>query len=131
MFRHIAIALGLSLAATAATAQDAAPDPATLDQGATYEAARNQLGLLKFCQAQGFSGGEAVAAQERMVGLLPQGDADAGAAAEEKGAQGVVSVAGAEVPLQDAASRQGSSVEDQCRQIEAAVNEVAKQLPAG
>ena len=132
MFRHIAFALGLGLTATTAVAQEQqAPNPAALDQAATYEAARNQLGLLKFCQQQGFSGGEAVAAQEKMVGMLPQGDSDAGAAAEAKGAEGTVSVAGSQVTLQDAASQQGGNVEEQCRQIEAAVNQVAEQLPAG
>lgn len=135
MFRHIAITLGLGLAAaTAAVAQDApqaAPDPAALDQAATYEAARNQLGLLKFCQTQGFSGTEAVSVQEKMVGLLPQGDEIAGATAEQKGAEGTVAVAGTEITLEKAATQQGSSVEEQCRQIEAAVNEVGKQLPAG
>lgn len=134
MFRQTAFALGLGLVATASVAQQSdapAPAPNRLDAAQTYEAARNQLGILKYCQAQGHSGGEAVAAQEKMVSMLPQGDESKGMAAEEKGAKGTVSIAGAEISLKDASERDGISIQDQCKQIESAVNEVAKQLPAG
>lgn len=130
MFRQTLFALGLGLTASAAVAQDAQA-PAGMDAEATYEAARNQLGILKFCEAQGHSGNEAVAAQAKMVSMLPSGDESKGAAAEQKGADGMVSIAGTEIALDDAAKREGISVQDQCEQIEAAVNEVAKQLPAG
>ena len=96
MFRQIAFAAGLSMAATAGFAQTAetpaqgggaapaqkAPQAARIDPAAAYEAARNQLGILKYCQSQGFSGAEAVSAQQKLVGMLPEGDAQAGAAAE-------------------------------------------------
>ena len=95
MFRQIAFAAGLSMAATAGFAQTAetpaqgggaapaqkAPQAARIDPAAAYEAARNQLGILKYCQSQGFSGAEAVSAQQKLVGMLPEGDAQAGAAA--------------------------------------------------
>ncbi|MDP5306895.1 pore-forming ESAT-6 family protein [Paracoccus spongiarum] len=137
MHRPIALALGLGLGLTATAAlaqQEAAPapqQPATMDAATTYEAARNQLGILKFCEGQGHTGAEATANQQRLVAMLPQGDDDAGASAEEKGAGGMVSIAGTELSLADAASSRGSSVEAQCKQIEAAVNDVAKRLPAG
>ncbi|MBK4216204.1 pore-forming ESAT-6 family protein [Paracoccus caeni] len=138
MFRHIALAATLSLvAAPVAFAQDTAPAPdaapspeaAGIDPAQAYLAARNQLGILKHCQEQGFSGAEAVAAQEKMIGMLPAGDAAAGDEAEQKGAAGTVSIGGTEVNLEEAATGQGTTVEAQCQQIEAAVNQVAAQLP--
>ncbi|SIS54530.1 pore-forming ESAT-6 family protein [Paracoccus saliphilus] len=136
MFRQIAFALGVTLAASAAFAQDAAetqeaPAAGATDPAVAYEAARNQLGILKFCEAQGFTGAEAVAAQEKMVGMLPEGDTEAGATAEQKGGEGMVAAGGAEISLEDAASQQDTTVEAQCQQIEAAVNQVAAQLPEG
>ncbi|MDB6177782.1 pore-forming ESAT-6 family protein [Paracoccus sp. Z330] len=134
MFRQTAFALGLGLVATAAVAQQAeapAQAPGGMDAESTYEAARNQLGILKFCEAEGHSGNEAVVAQEKMVSMLPSGDESKGQAAEQKGASGTVSIAGTEIGLAEAAEREGISVKEQCAQIEAAVNDVAKQLPAG
>ena len=134
MFRQMTFALGLSLAASAAFAPDtteapATPDAGAMDPAAIYESARNQLGIIKFCNSQGFAGDEAVAAQEKMLGMLPAGDAAAGDAAEQKGAEGTVSAAGQEVSFEEAATQQGTTVEAQCQQLEAAVNEVAAQLP--
>ncbi|TJZ93367.1 hypothetical protein FA743_03875 [Paracoccus gahaiensis] len=134
MIRSIAIALGLTLTPAAVLAQEAGtPAPAVQepDTGATYEAARNQLGILQYCQDQGFTGAEAVAAQTQLIGLLPEGDTTAGTAAEEKGVEGMVAVGEAELSLADAAESQGNTVEITCQQIEAAVNEVAPSLPAG
>lgn len=129
MFRHIALALGMTLTVPAAFAQEAG-QPAAADPAAAYEAARNQLGILKYCNQQGFSGTEAVAAQEQMIGMLPAGDAAAGTTAEERGAAGTVSIGGNEIELAAAAEQQGTTVEAQCKLIEAAVNQVAAQLPA-
>lgn len=136
MFRQITFALGVTLAASAAFAQDSgetpeAPAAGAVDPAAVYEAARNQLGILKYCQEQGFTGEEAVASQEKMIGMLPEGDIAAGDAAEQKGTAGTVSGGGAEIPLDEAASQQSTTVEAQCKQIEAAVNQVAQQLPEG
>lgn len=132
MIRSIAIALGLTLTPAAVLAQEAgAPAMQEPDTGATYEAARNQLGILQYCQDQGFTGAEAVAAQTQLIGLLPQGDTTAGTAAEEKGAEGMVAVGEAELSLAEAAESRGNTVEVTCQQIEAAVNEVAPSLPAG
>ena len=144
MIRTLAMAAGLGLLPLATLAQDApAPDaapapeapaasaPAPADPAATYEAARNQLGILKYCQEQGFSGPEAVEAQGRLVALLPEGDAATGDAAEAKGAEGTVSIGGPEVTLSEAVEARGSTVEATCQQIEAAVNEIAPTLPAG
>ncbi|KIX16720.1 MULTISPECIES: pore-forming ESAT-6 family protein [Paracoccus] len=138
MIRKIAFAMGLGLLPAAVVAQDAAApaqdapaQAAPADPGTTYEAARNQLGILQYCQEQGFTGAEAVEAQGKLVGLLQGGDEAVGSAAEEKGAQGTVSVGGTEVSLADAVEERGSTVEATCQQIEAAVNEIAPTLPAG
>ncbi|CAM3338887.1 pore-forming ESAT-6 family protein [Paracoccus nototheniae] len=153
MIRNIAFALGLGLLPAAALAQDAtapAPAPAPSDAQAatpeaapdapamapadtetTYQAARNQLGILQYCQEQGFSGAEAIEAQSQLIAMLPAGDETAGAAAEEKGAEGMVAVGGNELSLADAVAGQGATVESTCQQIEAAVNEIAPTLPAG
>ncbi|RMC37451.1 pore-forming ESAT-6 family protein [Paracoccus alkanivorans] len=136
MFRQIAFALGVTLAASAAFAQDTAetqqaPAASTTDPAVAYEAARNQLGILKYCEAQGFTGSEAVAAQEKMIGMLPEGDTAAGDTAEQKGSEGTVAAAGNEISLEEASSQQDTTVEAQCQQIEAAVNQVAAQLPEG
>lgn len=124
MIRSFAIALGLALAPAAVLAQE--PDAET-----TYQAARNQLGILQYCQQEGFTGPEAVAAQGQLIGLLPAGNEAAGTTAEAKGAEGMVAVGEAELSLAQAAENQGSTVEATCQQIEAAVNEVAPTLPAG
>lgn len=126
MIRKIAFALGLGLVPAAALAQDAA-QPA--DAEATYEAARNQLGILQYCNDQGFSGTEAVETQAQLIALLPGGDAAAGDAAESKGAEGTVAISGTEIALSEAAKNQGSTVESTCQQIEAAVNQIADSLP--
>ena len=138
MIRKIAFAMGLGLLPAAVVAQDAAApaqdapaQTAPADPGTTYEAARNQLGILQYCQEQGFTGAEAVEAKGKLVGLLQGGDEAVGSAAEEKGAQGTVSVGGTEVSLADAVEERGSTVEATCQQIEAAVNEIAPTLPAG
>lgn len=148
MFRQFAIVAGVCLASTAAFAQEAAapaeapaatteapaaaPEgqlPAGVDPAMAFEAANNQLGILKFCEAQGHTGAEAVAAQEKMIGMLPAGDAEKATAAAAKGEEGTVVVGGTEISLEDAATQQGTTVEAQCQQIEAAVNQVAAQLP--
>lgn len=134
MTRTLAIALALGLAPAAVLAQEAAPDApeATApDPAATYEAARNQLGILQYCNDQGFSGPEAVEAQAQLVALLPEGDPAVGETAELKGAEGTVALGDTELTLAEAVEARGSTVEATCQQIEAAVNEIAPSLPAG
>nr|WP_111300249.1 pore-forming ESAT-6 family protein [Paracoccus saliphilus] len=127
MIRHIAVVLSLGLAAPAAAQVAEAP----ADTGANYEAARNQLGILKYCNQEGFTGPEAVATQTRLIGMIEAGDEQAGAMAEQKGTEGTVAVGDAEISLAQAAESRESSVEATCQEIEAAVNEVAPGLPAG
>jgi hypothetical protein len=132
MIRKLAFAAALGLAAPAAFAQTAdAPGETTLDAAATYQAARNQLGILQFCQTQGHTGAEAVEAQTQLLAMIPAGDEAAGASAEQAGAEGTVSVGETQITLAEAAEAQGTTVEATCQQIEAAVNQVASSLQAG
>ncbi|WP_022706933.1 MULTISPECIES: pore-forming ESAT-6 family protein [Paracoccus] len=132
MIRHFAVALGITLAAPAAFAQTAeAPQPTAEDAAANYEAARNQLGILQYCQEQGHTGPEAIETQGQLVGMLPAGDETAGQTAEDKGAEGTVAIAGQEMTLAEAAEGQGSTEAETCQQIEAAVNDIAESLPQG
>ncbi|RJK98744.1 pore-forming ESAT-6 family protein [Paracoccus siganidrum] len=130
MIRKLSLIAAFAVCASPVLAQDEAPAVPEADPAAAYEAARNQLGILKFCNAQGFSGEEAIVVQERVLGMIPQGDAAAGDAAEAKGTEGVVSAMGAEVSLEDSAAQQGTTAEAQCQQIESLVNQLAAQLPA-
>ena len=129
MIRKFSIVAALAVLAQPVLAQDEAAIAET-DPAAAYEAARNQLGILKYCQAQGFTDGQAVAVQERVLGMIEQGDAAAGDEAEAKGAEGVVSAMGAEVTLTDSAEQQGTTPEAQCQQIAGLVTQMGEQLPA-
>lgn len=132
MIRHIALVLGVTLAAPMAMAQDAqAPDTAATDTAATYDAARNQLGILKYCETQGHSGPEAVAVQARLVEMIPSGDVARGDAVEAQGAEGVISIGNTQITLAEAVEAQGSTVAATCAEIEAAVNQVGESIPAG
>lgn len=134
----LALTAGVALAQEAATpAAPAAPDapaaaPAApqMDAGMAYESARNQLGVLKYCQAQGHIDGKAVEIQEKLLTLIPAGDATKGDAAEAKGAEGTVSAMGAEQTLDGAAKAQGSSVEALCKQMDTMIQQLAAQLPS-
>ena len=91
MFKTTVFAFGLAMAASAATAQDAQ------DPDAAVSAARNQLGVLEYCQAEGHIDGNAVEIQGKMIEMLPAAtDEDAAVAAYEKGKEGTVSAMGVE-----------------------------------
>ena len=70
------------LSAGAAFAQDAAAPAATdapaaaaqPDMGAAYESARNQLGVLIYCQDKGHIDGKAVETQTKLLTMIPAGD---------------------------------------------------------
>lgn len=132
MFRRFSFLPVLALTAGVALAQEAAtPAPAApqLDAGMAYESARNQLGVLKYCQAQGHIDGKAVEIQEKLLTLIPAGDAAKGDAAEAKGAEGTVSAMGAEQTLDGAATAQGTTVEALCKQMDTMIQQLAAQLP--
>lgn len=125
MMRSIILMVGAGLMPVMSAAQPA------LDTEAIWQAASNQLGILQYCEEQGLTGPEAIQAQAQIMTMLPSGEEAAGTAAIEQGNQGIVAFNDQEITLSDAAAFQGSTVEGTCQEIEAAVNDMAADLPAG
>ncbi|WBU60262.1 pore-forming ESAT-6 family protein [Paracoccus albus] len=124
MFKSTVIAFGLAMAASAATAQDAQ------DPDAAVSAARNQLGVLEYCQAEGHIDGNAVEIQGKMIEMLPAAtDEDAAVAAYEKGKEGTVSAMGVEQTLAEAATAQSADEAALCAQLAQLVEQAGEQLP--
>ena len=113
----------------AAAPADAAPAQVQQDTGAAYESARNQLGVLTYCQEKGFIDGKAVETQNRLLTMIPAGDTARGDAAEAKGKQGVVSAMGVERSLADAAAEQKTTEDALCKQMDALLEQLATQVP--
>ena len=134
----------LGLTAGTAFAQDAAPEtpaeaPAETrtaaaapaqDSGAAYESARNQLGVLSYCHDKGHIDSTAVEIQNRLLTMIPAGDAARGDAAEAKGREGTVSAMGVERSLSDAAAEQKTSEDALCKQMDALLQQLAAQIPS-
>lgn len=113
-----------------AAARDAATPPAAPSLEDTYASARNQLGVLEYCQAAGFVEAEAIEVQNRMLGMIPvPDDTSAADAAYAKGKEGTVSAMGTEQSLADVAAAQSSTEEALCEQIGALVTQAGSQLP--
>lgn len=126
MFKIALLAASVGFVASAASAQQ--PAQAGLDDAVA--AARNQLGVVEYCQTHGHIGPEAAASQTRMISMLPApGDAAAADAAYAKGREGVVSALGVEQSLVEAAQLQNTDVATLCQQLEAMVIEAASALP--
>ena len=124
MFKTTVFAFGLAMAASAATAQDAQ------DPDAAVSAARNQLGVLEYCQAEGHIDGNAVEIQGKMIEMLPAAtDEDAAVAAYEKGKEGTVSAMGVEQTLAEAATAQSADEAALCTQLAQLVEQAGEQLP--
>lgn len=141
--KHIMAGLSLmAVAASATWAQEAtAPEatpvpapqatlPAMPDPQAAYDAARNQQGVLTYCQDQGHIEGEAVEIQGRMLELIPAGDVPMGDAAEASGKEGRVVGMGVDMTLADAATQQGTTEAALCQQMDAMIKQAGAQLPA-
>lgn len=138
----ILAAIAATLTAGTAFAQDtaapAAPAPATTapaapaaaDMGAAYESARNQLGVLTYCQDKGYIDGKAVETQTKLLSMIPAGDAAKGDAAEAKGKEGSVSAMGVERSLADAATEQKTTEDALCKQMDALLQQLATQVPS-
>ena len=130
--------LTASLSASTAFAQDAAAPAATdapaaaaqPDMGAAYESARNQLGVLIYCQDKGYIGSTAVETQNKLLTMIPAGDVAKGDAAEAKGKEGTVSAMGVERSLADAATEQKTTEDALCKQMDALLQQLAAQVPS-
>lgn len=127
MIARFSFVAALVLGAGSAIAQDSAP--AMPDMGAAYESARNQLGVLTYCQDQGHIDGAAVEVQNKLLGLIPVGDTAKGDAAEALGKSGTVSAMGIERSLADAAKEQNTDEAALCKQMDTLIQQMAAQLP--
>lgn len=117
--RSFGMAAAFVLAAGMVQAQ--APAPGMDDAVA---AAKNQLGVLEYCQAAGHIDGKAVEVQTRMFGMLPPAsDAAKVEAAYEKGKAGTVSAMGVEQALPEAAKSQNTDEAALCKQMAALINQ--------
>jgi putative hemolysin len=116
-------------AAAAATQAPAATAPAQ-EGGAAYESARNQLGVLSYCQDKGYIDTKAVETQTKLLGLIPAGDSAKGDAAEAKGREGTVSAMGVERTLADAAKEKNTTEDALCKQMDTLLQQLAAQVPA-
>lgn len=117
-------------APAATTPAPAEAAPAAADAGAAYESARNQLGVLAYCQDKGFIDGKAVETQTKLLTMIPAGDTAKGDAAEAKGKEGTVSAMGVERSLADAATEQKTSEDALCKQMDALLQQLATQVPS-
>ncbi len=138
---RFAIALPMILAAAAVQAparaqMPAMPPAAPMAGGGQAEmlhmmvmGARNQLGVLEFCQSKGFVGADTVALQQKMLGMLPPTTPDGLDAAETTGKAGTVSFGGSQTSLDEAATKQGTTVEALCGKLASALAQAAKAMP--
>lgn len=124
MLKTSILTLSLALAGTTAFAQTATPDP-----DAATAAAKNQLGILEYCQAEGHIEGGAVEIQTKMMEMLPAAqNAETVDAAYAKGKEGTVSAMGVEQTLADAATAQNTDVKALCGQLASLVEQAGSQV---
>ena len=89
-----------------------------------HEGAANQLGVLEYCQAQGYTDGSAVLAQQGVISRMPA-YAGSTAAAEATGKTGTIAANGQSVSLSDIAAKGHSTEAGMCQQMAANVKQVA------
>jgi len=122
--RNFILGLILISAALPAVAQA----PMTPDDA--IAAARNQLGVLEYCQTSGHIDETAAATQTRILEMMPPVTDEAKVeAAYEKGKAGTVSALGMEQTLEAAATAQNSDEATLCVQMATMLEQAAAQLP--
>ncbi|SNR45982.1 hypothetical protein EYF88_07860 [Paracoccus sediminis] len=119
---RICLTLAALTVATAAAAQDTAPDVA-------IAAALNQQGLLEYCAGQGHVSAEAAQVQGRVIASFPPPtEPRMTAEAYRQGQSGIVDALGIDQPIAQAAAEQGLSLSALCGQLAAAAEQAAAQL---
>lgn len=121
--------LAAAIAATMLTPAFAQqPTPEQMEMA--YNSARNQLGVLAYCQEKGFIDGTASEIQTKLIALVPTpADVSKGDAAEAVGKQGKVSAMGMEQDLPTAAKAQGIEEAKLCEMMADALKQAAANLP--
>ncbi len=95
-----------------------------------YNSARNQLGVLKYCQNAGHIDAAAVETQTKMIALiLVPSDKTKGDAAEQEGENGKISAMGVNQDLATVTKAQNISEKQFCEAIANAVKQAGAQLP--
>jgi len=95
-----------------------------------YNSARNQLGILKYCQSAGHIDGAALEVQAKMISLIPPpSDKAKGDAAEQEGEKGTISAMGINQDLAASAKAQNVTEKQFCETIANAVVQAGAQLP--
>ena len=89
-----------------------------------HDGAANQLGVLEYCQAKGYTDGSAVLAQQSVISRLPP-YAGSTAAAEATGKTGAIAAHGQSFPLSDMAAKGNTTEAGLCQQMAANVKQVA------
>ena len=122
--RRLVFGLALTSAALPAIAQTAM----TADDA--IAAAKNQLGVLEYCQTAGHIDDTAVATQLRILEMMPAPEDEARIeAAYDAGKAGTVSALGVEQTLEAAATAQNSDEATLCTQMATLLEQAASQLP--
>jgi hypothetical protein len=95
-----------------------------------YNSARNQLGVLKYCQNEGHIDGQAATVQEKLIALIPApSDTSKGDEAEKTGEKGTIAAMGVNQELSASAKAQNVTEKQFCDVVANAVKQVADQLP--
>ncbi len=112
----LAVAAGLCLPVLAAAQTDM--------MAMAHDSAANQLGVLEYCHAQGYTDGSAVLAQQGVIARLPAYGGST-AAAEATGKTGTIAANGQSISLSDMASKGHATEAATCQQMAANVKQVA------
>lgn len=123
---------GASAQAPAPGASPGAPTAAQDEQAMLrmmHRGARNQLGVLQYCQSNGSIGADVVVLQRQMLAMLPPIQVDGLDQAEAAGKRGVVQFGGQEMAIPDAAKARNTTPDALCKQIGAALQAQAAQMP--
>ena len=128
---HLGPAIGAAIIATSLLSFLPASAQMAADQlKVAYQAGRNQLGVVEYCQGKGYVGPEAIDTQRKLLGMIPApADISGGDAAEAKGKQGIVSAMGIEQDLDSAAKKQSTTSADLCKKMGDALKQAAAALP--
>ncbi len=119
-------AFGIASSALAQTA--AAPTAAQMEMA--YNSARNQLGVLKYCQNEGHIDGDAATIQTKLLGMIPPpADKTAGDEAEKTGEKGTIAAMGVNQEISATVKAQNITEKQFCETIANAIKQVGAQLP--
>ncbi|WNJ93289.1 pore-forming ESAT-6 family protein [Bosea sp. 685] len=95
-----------------------------------YQAGRNQLGILSYCNDKGFVGSDVIDIQKKLLGMVPvPADKSGGDAAEAQGRTGTIAAMGIQQNIEAIAKAQNATAETYCKQIGAVITQMGAALP--